>query len=90
MNHIQLLAHSLAARVPAMSQDCHINNAHLIQKEVEQALHEEMLDRDVLLLNALLAIDELLKKRPLWEGAERSASELAGKMRAFMVGRISR
>lgn len=32
---IQLLASSLAVRVPAMAQDSPVNNAYLIEKEIE-------------------------------------------------------
>ncbi len=46
MNHIQLLAHSLASRVPAMAQDCAINNAYMMEKEIAAVLEKELADRE--------------------------------------------
>lgn len=43
---IQLLAHSLAARVPAMAQDCTINNAHVIEKEIEAVFKAKLAQMD--------------------------------------------
>jgi hypothetical protein len=48
-NAIALLAHSLAARIPAFAQDCVINNAHVIEKEIEACVMIAMAEKGVLL-----------------------------------------
>lgn len=51
-NSIQLLAHDLASRIPAMAQDSAINNAHMIEKEIEAVVAE----RDALLREVMEAM----------------------------------
>lgn len=91
MNHTQLLAHSLASRVPAMAQDCTINNAWMIEREIARVVDQEVQQREVLLINALLAMDEMLRcRKPLFNHAERNAYELAEHIRKFLIDRIPR
>jgi len=48
-NAIALLAHSLAARIPAFAQDCVINNAHVIQAEIEACVMIALAEKGCLL-----------------------------------------
>ena len=72
MKSIQLLAHSLAARVPAMQQDCTVNNAYMIEQEIKDAVAKELEARDILLREALLALEAMspaLRRNASWVNA---------------------
>lgn len=87
MSSIQLLANDLASRVPAMAQDCAINNATVIEREIEAVLAENLRERDALLRECLDVLEitcPFYSGDYLWQYIK--ADELAAKLDQFLRG----
>lgn len=71
-----------------MAQDCAINNAHVIEKEIEAAVGKELADRDRALAQCLAALDAVINhyKDPVYtKNPFPDATRVADRIRYLLI-----